>query len=116
MAQGKLKVKSKVPDKKKNKNNKGNRSSSLFGSASSFFIWFYVRPGNKGSVTKGPHGGGVKKAKSKKELTLQKFKKDVRKGINAHIEQQVSSKAKQVEDRTFHCAELNPAAKKGNKK
>lgn len=94
MAQGKLKVKSKVPDKKKNKNTKG----------------------NKGSVTKGAFGGGVKKAKSKKELTLQKFKKDVRKGINAHIEQQVSSKAKQVEDRTFHCAELNPAAKKGKKK
>ena len=77
---------------------------------------FWIFLGSKSSVTKGPHGGGVKKAKSKKELTLQKFKKEVRKGINAHIEQQVSSKAKQVEDRTFHCAELNPATKKGNKK
>jgi len=93
MAQGKFKVKSKVPNQKNNKNHKG---------------------GNKGSVTKGPHGGGVKKAKSKKEQTLQKFKKEVRKNINAHIEQQVSSVAKKVEDRGFHCSELNPN-KKGNK-
>lgn len=92
MAQGKLKVKAKVPDKKKNKNSKG---------------------GKAGSVTKGPHGGGVKKAKSKKELTLQKFKKEVRKGINSHIEAQVSAKATQIEDRNFHCNELN---KKSSKK
>jgi len=94
MAQGKLKVKAKVPDKKKNKNPKG---------------------GKGGSVTKGPHGGGVKKAKSKKELTLQKFKKQVRKDINSHIEAQVSAKATKVEDRKFSCAELNTASKGGKK-
>jgi len=96
MAQGKLKVKSKVPDKKKNKNSKGGGKGS-------------------GSVTKGPHGGGVKKAKSKKELTLQKFKKQVRKDINSHIEAQVSAKATKVEDRKFSCAELNPSKAAGKK-
>jgi len=92
MAQGKLKLKAKVPDKKKSKNNKGGKGG--------------------GSVTKGAFGGGVKKAKSKKELTLQKFKKEVRKGINSHIEAQVSAKATKTEDRNFHCAELNKASKK----
>ena len=87
MAQGKLKVKTKVPNNaaKKGKGKANNTSSG---------------------------GGGVKKAKSKREQQLSKFKKEIRKGINKSIEEQVVQKTKQVEDRGFHCGDLGGADKK----
>jgi len=88
MAQGKLKVKTKVP-----KNAKKGGSG-----------------GGKAKV-----GGGVKKAKSKKEQQLGKFKKEIRKNINKSIEQQLGKKANQVEDQRFHCAELNTSVSKKKK-
>ena len=61
-------------------------------------------------------GGGVKKAKSKKEQQLSKFKKEIRKNINKSIEQQLGKKANQVEEgRGFHCAELNTSLAKKKK-
>jgi len=86
MAQGKLKVKTKVPN---NAAKKG-----------------------KGKANNTSSGGGVKKAKSKREQQLSKFKKEIRKGINKSIEEQVVQKTKQVEDRGFHCGDLGGTDKK----
>jgi len=94
MAQGKLKLKTKVPKNAKKGGGGG---------------------GASGSKTKGAFGGGVKKPKSKKELQLSKFKKEIRKNINKSIEQQLGKKANQVEDRSFHCAELNTSIAKKKK-
>ena len=91
MAQGKLKVKSKVPDsvaKKKKQQNSIKNS----------------------KVVK--KGGSKKTPKGKADQLTAKFKKDLGKKINANIESELASRAQRVEEGKSFLAIGNEIAKK----
>lgn len=95
MAQGKLKVKSKVPGGKAKKRGAG---------------------GNKANPKKHSHGVSKPSTKPRRQAAA-KLQKTIQKKINANIESELTQRAAQVEEgKPFLCIEGAGPKRRGNKK